>query len=109
MLASTAEEIRPRAEALAQRLAAVAGLSTSVEAAGSEPGSGSAPGIEIPTFVVRAVHAKKSASVLAARLRESDPPVFARIHDDALLLDPRTLLEGDEEDLVRAFATASAD
>jgi L-seryl-tRNA(Ser) seleniumtransferase len=109
MLASTAEEIRPRAEALAKRLAFVAGFSPSVESAGSEPGSGSAPGVEVPTFVVRVVHAKKSASVLAARLREGEPPVFARIHDGALLLDPRTLLPGDEEDLVRALATAAAD
>ncbi len=109
MLARTAEEIRPRAEALAKRLAAVAGFSPSVEAAGSEPGSGSAPGIEIPTFVVRVMHAKKSASALAAGLRKGEPPVFARIHEGALLLDPRTLLEGDDEDLVRALATASAD
>jgi len=107
MLALSAEAIRPRAEAIAQRLSALDGLAVSVEPGGSEPGSGSAPGIEITTFVVRVASAKAGATALATKLRASDPPVFARIQDGALLLDPRTLLPGDEEGLVRAFAAAA--
>jgi L-seryl-tRNA(Ser) seleniumtransferase len=107
MLALSADEIRPRAEALAQRLAAIPGLAVSVAAGSSEPGSGSAPGVEIGTFVVRATHARKSPSALAASLRAADPPVFARIQDGAVLLDPRTLLPGDDDDLVRAFGSAT--
>ena len=108
MLAASAEAIRARAEVLAKRLIEVPGLSVSIESAGSEPGSGSAPGVEIPTFVVRMTHARRSASALASRLRTGEPPVFARIQGDAVLLDPRTLLAGDEEDLVRAAAAAAA-
>ena len=106
MLAQSADEIRPAAEELARKLGSIAGLSTSVEPAGSEPGSGSAPGVEIPTFVVKLTHAKQSPSSLASRLRAGDPPVFARIQGDAILLDPRTLLPGDADDLVRAVANA---
>jgi L-seryl-tRNA(Ser) seleniumtransferase len=106
MLAQSADEIRPAAQELARQLGSIAGLSTSVEAAGSEPGSGSAPGVEIPTFVVKLTHAKQSPSSLASRLRAGDPPVFARIQGDAILLDPRTLLPGDADDLVRAVANA---
>ena len=107
MLAADADSIRVRAEALAKRLAPVAGLSASVVPAGSEPGSGSAPGVEIPTFVVRITHEKRSPSALAARLRAGDLPVFARVQGDAVLVDPRTLLAGDEDDLVRAIAAAA--
>ena len=60
----------------------------------SEPGSGSAPGIYLDTYVVRVTHADLSAGALAARLRAGEPPVFVRIQDDAVLLDPRTLLPG---------------
>jgi L-seryl-tRNA(Ser) seleniumtransferase len=49
-----------------------------------------------------------SAAALAARLRQGEPPVFARISEDALLLDPRTLLPGDEERLRTAFRALAA-
>jgi L-seryl-tRNA(Ser) seleniumtransferase len=62
----------------------------------------------LPTFAVRVVHAELSAAELARRLRIGDPPVFTRIHDGAVLLDPRTLLEGDDERLVRALERAAA-
>jgi len=103
MLALDAAAIRPRAQALAARLAKVAGVRAEVREGASEPGSGSAPGVTIPTFVARVEREGMGASALAARLREADPPVYARIHEGSVLLDPRTLLPGDEEDLVRAF------
>jgi L-seryl-tRNA(Ser) seleniumtransferase len=39
---------------------------------------------------------------LAARLRRREPPVFARIQEDRVLLDPRTLLGGEEEIVIEA-------
>lgn len=104
MLRATAEELRPRAERLARALGAIAGLATETLAAGSQPGSGSAPGVELPTVAVRVRAKERSAGSLAAQLRAATPPVFARVHDDAVVLDPRTLLPGDEERLVAAFA-----
>ena len=102
MLAVSAETLRPRAELIARSLGAL-GFRTEIVAGGSEPGSGSAPGVLLPTFVVRVAHAQHSPDALAARLRAADVPVFARVHDGALALDPRTLLPGDEDDLLRAF------
>jgi L-seryl-tRNA(Ser) seleniumtransferase len=43
---------------------------------------------------------------VAERLRHGDPPVVGRIVDDALLLDVRTVLPGQEDDLVRRVAEA---
>jgi len=103
MLLLEPRELELRARALAKRLASLGGLSVGVEPGQSEPGSGSAPGVFLDTFVVRVRPQAGSVEALATRLRAGDPPVFARIHDGGLLLDPRTLLEGDEDGVVRAF------
>ena len=103
MLRLSAEELRPLAEALASELGALAGFSTDVLEDASQPGSGSAPDVFLPSFVVRVASSSRSAEELAAALRAGEPPVFARIHEDRLLLDPRTLLSGDRERLVAAF------
>jgi len=99
----SAEELRPIAEDLARRLGRLPGLSVGVVSERSQPGSGTAPGIFLPTFAVRVARAGQSAGALARALRIGTPPVFARIQDEALLLDPRTLLEGDLERLESAF------
>jgi L-seryl-tRNA(Ser) seleniumtransferase len=103
MLRASAAELQPRAEELARRLARLPGISLQVAASESQPGSGSAPGVTLPTYCVRVTHAKLSAGGLAAALRGAQVPVFARVHEGALWLDPRTLLPGDEEDLLAAF------
>ena len=74
-----------------------------VEPGRSQPGSGSAPGIFLDTTIVRLKPRATSVDLLAARLRAGDPPVFARIADDALVLDPRTLLPGEEDRLAEAI------
>jgi L-seryl-tRNA(Ser) seleniumtransferase len=103
MLALGASAVRPKAELIARSIGALAGFTAAVAEDASQPGSGSAPGVSIPTFVVRVTHARLSAGALAARLRAADVPVFARVSEGALLVDPRTLLAGDEDDLLRAF------
>ena len=106
MLAEPAESIRPQAEALAARLARLPGLSATVVPEESEPGSGSAPGVSLATFAVRCVHRSLSANALARGLRAARVPVFVRIAGGAVLVDPRTLLPGDQEDLVAGFVSA---
>ncbi len=103
LLLATAEELQPAAERIAAALAAQPGLSAEVVAATSQPGSGSAPTVFLPTFAVRVRRAGQGAEALAAALRAGDPPVFSRVQDDAVLLDPRALLPGDEARLLAAF------
>jgi L-seryl-tRNA(Ser) seleniumtransferase len=98
------DELRAAAERIARAIGERAGLRATVVPERSQPGSGSAPGVELETFAVRVTSTGRSARALAQALRRAEPPVFARIQDDALLLDPRTLLEGDEERLLAAFA-----
>ena len=104
MLLATADEIRPVAEALAADLRGIEGLSVEVAEDTSQPGSGSAPGVFLPTWVVRVRAEDLSASQLSAELRAGDPPVFARIQDQELLLDPRTFLPGDGDRVFDALS-----
>lgn len=106
MLLATADELRPRADALAARLGRLDAVTAEAVRAESEPGSGAAPGEYLPTFAVRVVVDGLSPERLAARLRAADPPTFARIHKDAVLLDPRALLPGDDERLERSLRDA---
>ncbi|HKX45715.1 MAG TPA: L-seryl-tRNA(Sec) selenium transferase, partial [Planctomycetota bacterium] len=68
-----------------------------------QPGSGSAPDVFLDTWCVKVAVRGRTPDALAAALRAGDPPVFARITADAVHLDPRTLLPGDEARLVDAF------
>ncbi len=104
MLCQSAEAVRPRAETLANSIELLPNLRADVLEGRSQPGSGSAPTVFLPTFVVRVRHASLSASALALALRRSTPPIFARIQDDAVLIDPRTLLPGDEIEIVTALS-----
>jgi len=107
MMQRTEVELRSAAERLARALGALSGFTTAVVPERSQPGSGSAPGIYLDTFAVRVAAAGLSAGELAARLRAGEPCVFARVHEGALLLDPRTLHADEEGQLIDAFRRLS--
>ena len=103
MLARSPAELGAAAERLAAVLDSLEGLSAAVVDERSQPGSGSAPGVYLETRCVRVTAERAGPDELAARLRRGEPPVFCRIHEDALLLDPRTLLDGQEALVIEAF------
>jgi L-seryl-tRNA(Ser) seleniumtransferase len=96
------EELAERARSLAGRLARLAGdaARVEVEAERSPVGGGSLPGFELEGHVV-ALRAAGGAEGFAARLREAPVPVLARVRDERVVIDVRTLLDG-EEALVEA-------
>jgi len=63
-------------------------------------GGGSLPGAELPTAVLRIRHPRLTADELAARLRLGRPRVFGRIHDNEVVLDLRSVLPRDDEQIV---------
>ena len=103
MIATPLEALQERAEAWAERLRE-AGIAASVVDGRSAVGGGSLPGETLPTKLV-AIEAD-SPDELARRLRLGDPPVIGRIEGDRLLLDPRTVLEGEDEPLLEAVRRA---
>jgi L-seryl-tRNA(Ser) seleniumtransferase len=98
-------QLEARARALAARIAAEgdAQIRVEVRAERGAVGGGSLPDVALEGWVV-AVTAPEGAEALAARLRSASVPVLARIREDAVLLDVRTLLDGDEADVVAALA-----
>jgi len=106
MLAAAPASLRARAESLAVRLAD-RGLETATVEAAAAVGGGAYPGVELPGTAV-AVTVEDGPEWLARRLRLGTPPVVGRIHDGRLLLDPRTVPEAREEELVTAVTEAAS-
>ena len=101
MISLSAEEIRGRAEALCGRLTR-SGLSAKVIPGLSVIGGGSTPNQALPTFVV-AIY-DEGISAMERGLRAGDPAVVARVEDDRLVLDLRTVFENEEEELIGAMS-----
>jgi L-seryl-tRNA(Ser) seleniumtransferase len=103
-LLAPSEVLRRRATALAERLNATEAFraKASVESDRGYAGGGSLPEHPLASWVVR-IESPIRAERLAARLRTGDPPALARVADDRLLVDVRTLLDGEEDGLVRAL------
>ena len=100
MIARPLDEIAAEAESWAAQLRG-RGIMATTAADESFVGGGSLPGESLPTRVVVVDPGAMSAGELAARLRAAPTPVIGRIHDGRLRLDPRTVLPGQAEGLLR--------
>lgn len=67
-------------------------------------GGGSLPEEVLPTFLL-ALDVPQPNRFLA-RLRASSPPVIARVEDDRVMLDPRTVLPGEDDALLASMQDA---
>lgn len=67
-------------------------------------GGGALPSMELPTFVVRVPHPR--VDVLATQLRTGEPAIVARVSDDRLVLDVRTLSGSELGAVAKAVAHA---
>lgn len=70
----------------------------------SRAGGGALPMADIPTVCVAISPQRTSVVELERALRLGDPHVIARIADDRLLIDPRTLASAEEPEVVAALA-----
>jgi L-seryl-tRNA(Ser) seleniumtransferase len=85
MMSLTPEQVRVRAEAWRDALA-----QGDVIASESTVGGGSLPSESAATFVLAL--SVKSPDKFLKKLREANPPVIARLENDKVLFDPRTVL-----------------
>lgn len=109
-LATPLQEIDQRARRLCDQIAKLASghLEVSVIDGTSEVGGGALPLEAIPTRLVAVQAPDLTAQVLEGRLRRTDPPVMVRIKDDQVLLDPRTVSEGELDELAKLVASVAA-
>lgn len=118
MIRASAEEVGRRARRIAQELkpmAASAQAEIEIAEGQSVMGGGSTPAEYLPTRLLRVSSAKYSAGQLEERLRngadgsESEHlPVLARISEDRLVLDLRTVFPSQERALITALTAALA-
>lgn len=98
MLTRGPEEVAVRARLMVDRIVAATGDALWVSAMPdvSRAGGGALPMADIPTTVVMLAPRTMSANDLEERLRLGSPTIVARIKDDHVVLDPRTLTEAEE-------------
>jgi L-seryl-tRNA(Ser) seleniumtransferase len=102
MIAAPEETLQRRAEAMA----AAIGAAAEVGRESGAPGGGSLAEISLEGPVCLVDPGERGADALLAQLRESEPPVIARIVRRRVVLDPRTL--SDEEAAEAASAAREA-
>jgi L-seryl-tRNA(Ser) seleniumtransferase len=107
MLSRDLSDITAQAERMARAVRERApGVEVTTVAGSSQTGGGSLPEQDIATRLVAISCPKEIApDELAKRLRRYTPPIFTRVQEDRVLIDPRTLLKGEEETVVEAVAT----
>ena len=100
MIAARADRLRERAEAWLSELAGA----WEVIAGQSTVGGGSLPEESLPTFLL--AYRVEAPNQFAARLRRSWPPIIARVEDERVLFDPRTVLPEQDAQLLNGIRSA---
>ncbi len=105
MIAMSADEIGQRAAVVRARLRRQ-GVPAELREGSSSIGGGAYPDLELATVLV-ALDTEPAAHV-EARLRSATPPVVARILEERVCLDLRTVAPGEEDALLEAVVAAHA-
>ena len=107
MIAARPEKITSRTSSWASKLQEQ-GIPARIQRGESTIGGGSLPGETLPTTLLAIDAARVSLPLdeLARRLRMRNIPIVARILRDTLLLDPRTVLEEQDKEVVRGVGEA---
>ena len=104
MMRLTDEQLVHRARQLAERLREECpGVLAEVMESRSVIGGGSAPGATLPTRVVAITSGQLGADALLERLRAWETPIIARVEDERVLLDLRTVDPAQEAAIVAAI------
>ncbi len=104
MIAASPARIAGRAASWVSKLQQY-GVPARMQRGESTVGGGSLPGETLPTTLLAldAGNVPMSLDELAKRLRLRSSPLIVRILRDALLVDPRTVLEEQDNEVVQAF------
>ncbi|MHC4758509.1 MAG: L-seryl-tRNA(Sec) selenium transferase [Planctomycetota bacterium] len=102
--------LRKRAKRIASQLKKVITLASINTCEGfSQVGSGSLPLQNLSTVLVSIQPEKISAEKLSNELRHYSIPIFTRIQNEAVLIDPRTLRKPDDKIIIKALSEILSD
>ena len=102
MLSLTLEDLQSRTEAFVQKVSN-ANFSIEIRKSESAIGGGAGPTSDLPTVLIALSHSSRSAQEIESALRNSSPPIIARVSDDKVLLDLRTVFPHQEAILLTAI------
>ena len=107
MAAAPEAALQQRAESISRDLSALADrIDVHLQQTTAYLGGGALPGQGLPSVALK-IQPLGSENEFACRLRAGDLPVIARVQDEAVLLDLRTVLPEQDDDLVRAVGRAA--
>ena len=101
MISATAESLKERAHSWKRQLSGPYGVAESRSAVGG----GSLPGETLPTWALAldASSLPGGAEGVMRLLREGRPPVVARVEDERVMFDPRTVAPDEDKELLAAL------
>ena len=93
MISAPLQLLRERAQSWSEAVSVLPGVDSRIDESRSAIGGGSLPGETLPTWVLSldCQGIAGGAGRVMDRLRDGEPPVIARIEDERILLDPRTV------------------
>ncbi len=105
---TSVEELERRARALASLVAERVPASVKVEAMPSVavPGGGSAPSSALDSWAITITNSERSPDDIGRTLLRGTPPVIARIEDDTVFADLRSVFREQDAALVEALVSA---
>ncbi len=95
-----AERTRTFAKSLLKAIGTNSDLAVEIIAGSSVVGGGAAPDVRRETMLLALMHGRLSGNELEKSLRMSNPPVIARIMENKVLVDLRTVSESEEVELL---------
>lgn len=105
MIVRHPEDLKAMAEEMGRQLGTVKNAVIKTQPGFSQTGSGSLPTQNLPTTVLAITPTALSEQDLAQRLRQYTPPIFTRIQNDQVLIDPRTLQAGEDVIVIEAVTS----
>ncbi len=95
MILASEEELRLKVKKLATLLRDIDKLTITLENGFGQVGGGSMPTVKLPAVLIALKTEKMTVQTLAEQLRGADRAIIARIQNDSLYLDVRTIAESD--------------
>lgn len=108
MLSLSPEEIHSRTEQLVQQIDNHE-LKVSLFDTESAIGGGAGPTSQLKTTAIALTHSNLSSEEIERHLRSSKPPIIARISDNRVLLDLRTVFEDEDHSLIAVLNSLRTD
>lgn len=107
MLSEDLQVIKEKAEKLLKKFNNLNNKSmiVEIEKSSSKVGGGAFPLQKIPTYVLKLKLKESNLDLnnLSYKLRMNTPPIFTRLHNDAMFFDLRTIKENELDQIIEAF------